>query len=58
MTGHKEAHVKEFHQAGTIDIQKMQDVRSVKPELPTFSASEGAEMSHHSREMNKQFKEK
>jgi len=51
VAGHKEALVKEHYETGTIDKQRMRSADAVRPECPTCSAREGAEMSRYSREM-------
>lgn len=56
VAGHKEALVKEYHQTGSIDKEKMRSLDAVQSECPTCSAREGAEMSRYSREMNGQLK--
>jgi RHS repeat-associated protein len=55
VAGHKEALVQEHYRTGTIDKAKMRDVNSVRPECPTCSAKEGAQMSRFSRWMKDWF---
>jgi RHS repeat-associated protein len=52
--GHKEALVKEHYQTGTINRTRMRDPAAVRPECPTCSNREGANMSRYSRVMKNQ----
>ena len=51
VAGHKKALVEEYYETGTIDQQRMRSLDAVRPECPTCSAREGAEMSRYSRKM-------
>jgi hypothetical protein len=51
VAGHKKALVEEYYETGTIDQQRMRSLDAVRPECPTCSAREGAEMQRYSREM-------
>jgi hypothetical protein len=50
VAGHKKALVEEYYETGTIDQQRMRSLDAVRPECPTCSAREGAEMSRYSRQ--------
>ena len=56
VAGHKTALVKEHHETGSIDKQRMRSTDAVQSECPTCSAREGAEMSRYSRVMNQNMK--
>ena len=50
---HKKPLVKEHYETGTIDRNKMRDVKAVQPQCPTCSSKQGAEMSKYSKEQKK-----
>jgi RHS repeat-associated protein len=57
VAGHKKALVKEYYETGKIDKKRMRSRDAVRPECPTCSAREGAEMSRYSRGKKKQLLE-
>ncbi len=52
--GHKEALVREHYRTGTINKIRMRSIDAVRPECPTCSGREGAEMARYSKVMKSQ----
>ena len=55
VAGHNKALVEEYYETGRIDKDRMRSIDAVRPECPTCSAKEGAEMSQYSRRMREEF---
>ena len=53
IAGHKKDLVREYHETGTIDKDRMRSPSAVQPECSKCSTQGGADASRYSREMNK-----